>query len=500
MRFFLFIPAAGFFLSSCTMSHLGKQHTWQDTVAHTSIGQNIPLPHNGETGVYILEGGGESLAARLWLFEHAQHTIDINYYSVAKDVTGIAVSEALIRAADRGVKVRLLVDDAASKMYNYAIRLLDSHNNIEVCVYNAGIKLGSFWKRFPYLLKNRNRFFRRMHNKSIVVDNIVCMTGGRNVADEYYDFGKKYNFRDRDVMLIGAISRDATKSFELFWHAPLTVQYSRLSRKVNRRYFKKPSRYDQFHLRAADTTFFPLSMRQRVAQFPKTLKDAEKSEELVWVKSVSFVSDQPGKNEDRENREGGVTTDSLVSLIRHARHHVDIQTPYFITTDASDQLISETVKSGVKFRLLTNSLASIDNPDAFSGYRKQRKKILDTGIELYEFRPDAQVRYKLMVTAKQEAAHYRSTFGFHAKTLLIDSAIAVVGSYNFDPRSANYNTECIAIIRSAKVTQNILAHLTEEFKPENSWRVLPGKYPDKKAPLLKRIKARFWTILPKKQL
>lgn len=500
MRYVLFILVAGLFFSSCTTLQLGKKHAWQDTVAHTPIDQNIALPQNNETGVYMLEGGGQSLAARLWLFEHAQRTIDINYYSVAKDVTGLAASETLIRAADRGVKVRLLIDDAASKMYNHAIRLLDSHDNIEIRVYNAGLKLGSFWKRFPHMLKNGNRLLRRMHNKSVVIDNMICITGGRNIADEYYDYDKKYNFRDRDVMLIGNISSEATRSFELFWGDQLAVPYAKLSRKINHKYFKKPSRYDHFHQRAADTTFFPLSMRRRTAQFPQTFKDAERSGELVWVKSVSFVSDKPGKNEDRGKREGGATTDSLVDLIKNAHHCIDIETPYFITTDASEQLISEAVKRGVRFRLLTNSLASIDNPDAFSGYSKQRKKILNTGIELYEFRPDAQVRYKLMVPDKQVLKHYHSIYGFHAKTLLIDSAIAVVGSYNFDPRSANYNTECVAIIRSDKVVQALLRRLNEELKPENSWRILPGKTPDKKASLFKRIKAFCWRILPTKQM
>lgn len=500
MRFFLLI-LVGLFFSTCTTSPLRKQHTWKDTVAHTPIDQHIPLSHGKETGVYMLECGGQSLAARLWLFEHAQHTIDINYYSVAKDVTGLVVSETLIRAADRGVKVRLLIDDAASKMYNHAIRLLDSHDNIEIRVYNAGLKLGSFWKRFPHMLRNGNRLLRRMHNKSLVVDNKICMTGGRNIADEYYDFDKKYNFRDRDVMLIGdSVSARATASFELFWNDQLTVPYSKLSRRINGKFFKKPSRYDHFHFRAADTAFFPLSMRRRISQFPQTLREAERLGELIRVENVSFVSDKPGKNEDRDKREGGATTDSLVNLIKNARRCIDIETPYFITTDASDRLISESVKRGVKFRLLTNSLASIDNPDAFSGYCRQRKKILSTGIELFEFKPNAQVRYKLMVPDKQEKINYRSIYGFHAKTLLIDSAIAVVGSYNFDPRSANYNTECIAIIRSDKVVQMLLAHLNEELKQENSWHVAPGIDPDKKAPLLKRIKALCWRILPKDQM
>ncbi len=453
-----------------------------------------------KTGIYLLEGGAQSLFARLWLIDRAQDSIDIQYYSVAKDITGILVSERLVRAADRGVKVRLLIDDAASRIYNRAVRLLDSHVNIEVRVYNAGLKLGSLRRRLPHLVKNGARLLRRMHNKNITIDGIACVTGGRNIADEYFDHNRKYNFRDRDVLLVGRAVQEAAGSFDLFWNDPLTVTYTKLSPKVNRKRYRKTDRFDHLYACATDTTRFSNAMRNGVVAFADTLRKARQTGQFAWVSDVQFVSDKPGKNEGRDKREGSATTDTLLNLVRAARRTIDIQTPYFITTKVSSEAFSAAIKRGVRIRVLTNSLASIDNFEPFGAYQKCRKEIFKMGIELYEFRPDAKVRDKLILPELKAKLKKKSVYGFHPKTIIIDSSVVVAGSYNLDPRSANYNTECIAVIRSREVALALQDWVEEEFKEENAWKVSPGNNPDKKAPLIKRLKAFWWRILPKKLL
>ncbi|MCW3071287.1 MAG: phospholipase family protein [Bacteroidetes bacterium] len=450
-----------------------------------------------KTGIYTLENGGQSLASRLWFIDHSQKTIDIQYYSFAKDVTGTIAWDHIVRAADRGVKVRLLIDDAASRMRSHEIRLLDSHENIEIRVYNAGLMLGRLDRRIKKLAGNFNRLLRRMHNKAVVFDGQACITGGRNIADEYFDYDDRFNFRDRDVLLMGKAVSEVKHSFEKFWNDTLTVIYSELSGKSKNKY-QDPARFDRLHEDAAKN--FSAGLREKIAAFPANLETAQEAGEFVWVDKACYISDDPGKNEGRKNREGGICTDSLVCLIQQAKTSIDIQSPYFITTETSKRLIREAVQRGVKIRLLTNSLASIDNIEAYSGYQKDRETILKAGVLIYEFRPDAKVRYKLMAPEVQAPLNYKPVYGFHSKTIIIDGYITVIGSYNFDPRSANYNTECISIIRSAEVARNLSKHIEEEFLPENAWPVTTGCNPDSKAGVKKCIKAASKRIFPKKVL
>jgi phosphatidylserine/phosphatidylglycerophosphate/cardiolipin synthase-like enzyme len=187
-------------------------------------------------------------------------------------------------------------------------------------------------------------------------------------------------------------------------------------------------------------------------------------------------------------------------LIKAARTSVNVQSPYFITTKDAEQLIKEITDRHVQIKLITNSLASTDMVSSFGGYKKIRRKILDLGIDIYEFRPDAHERLSLMLPDLQERNHYGAVYGFHSKTLVIDSTTTIVGSFNFDPRSANFNTECIAVIRSEKIAGKVLERQEEELQPENTWHVEKGRTPDHYAPVLKRIKLLLQFIIPKQVL
>jgi phosphatidylserine/phosphatidylglycerophosphate/cardiolipin synthase-like enzyme len=451
-----------------------------------------------KTGIYTLESGGKSLASRIWLFDNAQKTIDIQYYSFAKDKTGLTASDRIVLAADRGVKVRILIDDAASRMYSYEIQLLNTHENIDIRIYNAGLMLGRLDRRLEKLSENYNRLLRRMHNKTVTIDGEICLTGGRNIADEYFDFDDRFNFRDRDVILFGKAVDQVTKSFETFWNDSLTVPFSKLSGKSKKAKRGQPKNFEDMHKKAAES--YSSEMKGYVNHFPEEIKDAQKTNKLVWVEQVSFVSDIPGKNENKKERKGGICYDSIRSLFTQAKSFIDIQSPYFITTEESESLIKETIQRGVKIRLLTNSLASIDNIEAFSGYKKDRKRILKAGVDIYEFKPDSKVRFKLMVPEVQAPLNYKPVYGLHSKTFVIDGYITVIGSYNLDPRSDNYNTECFTIIRSREVAKILSGYLDEEVLPENSWHVDENFNPDAKAGMKKRIKEFTKRIIPKRLL
>jgi putative cardiolipin synthase len=459
-----------------------------------------PLSHlmQSKTGVYVLEDGGNALVARGWLSEYAEQTIDIQYFIFSPDNVGLIACDYLVRAADRGVKVRLLVDDIMVEAGVHEILTLDSHKNIDIKIYNPGVKLGkNIYNKLVKFSTDFRSANQRMHNKTFIVDQKVVITGGRNMADEYFDYDHTYNFRDRDVLLIGEAVSAVHNSFEAFWNNPLSVPVKELVSQEDTNDIDS-TRFDKLHQYACNPDNFWPQVRTKIQELPKAFQQIQKSGELVWVDSVFFVSDVPGKNDGKKGLSGsGVCTDTLISLIKKAKHSIDIQSPYLITTDIGQTLFREAVKRGVKVRILTNSLASTDNLEAFSGYQRDRKKLLETGIEIYEFKPDAEERRKVMTGALQEKIHFTPIFGLHAKSMIIDRKITVIGTFNLDPRSANLNTECVAIIHSSKITQGVLKGMEIEFKPGNSWQTTLTSNPDSVATSTKRIKVLTKRVVPK---
>ena len=208
--------------------------------------------------------------------------------------------------------------------------------------------------------------------------------------------------------------------------------------------------------------------------------------------SVAFVSDIPGKNESIDGLGGGgLTTDALIQLVNNAKEEVIIQSPYLIISDIGYGLFKNTVAKGVKITILTNSLASTDNLEAFSGYQRNRKRLIKAGVQIYEYRPDASIRKELMKGRLQKKLDFVPIFGLHAKTMVVDDSISVVGTFNLDPRSANLNTECITIIYDQRINSDIKDIMIQEILPENAWKVTKDYNPDKEAGFGKRMKT--WT-------
>lgn len=452
------------------------------------------------TGVYVLEDGGNSMVARAYLCENAEQTLDIQYFIFSTDNVGLIACDYIVRAADRGVKVRLLIDDILVDAGPHEILTLNSHKNIEIKIYNPGVNLG---KNIAGKIKKLATDFRganqRMHNKTFTVDGKVVITGGRNIADEYFDYDHEYNFRDRDILLFGQAAKQVQQSFNTFWNSALSIPVTELVEEPGNN-FDAPDRFERLHQYACNPANFWPQVRERIKQMPDVFTQLRKSGALVWTDSVEFVSDIPGKNTANGMHDGGNTTYALTALVQRAQASIDIQSPYLIVTDEGLKLFADAVKRGVKVRILTNSLSSTDNLPAFAGYQKIRRKLLQAGVRIFEFRPDARERFNIMTGALQEKMNYTPIFGLHAKSMVIDGHITVVGTYNLDPRSANLNSECVTIVNNTTIAASVLKGMEEEYLPDNAWETTLDWNPDKEVSRGKRAATWVRRALPAKIL
>jgi len=265
--------------------------------------------------------------------------------------------------------------------------------------------------------------------------------------------------------------------------------------------FKDANRFERLHQYACNPDNFWPQVRNKIQNLPEAFREIQKSGDLVWLDSVEFISDRPGKNIIANGLPGeGYTTLSLIKLIQSARTSIDIQSPYLITAEKGIELFRKAVNRGVKIRILTNSLSSTDNLEAFAGYQKCRKDLLDAGVEIYEFKPHAAKRYKIMTGALQKKLNYSPIFGLHAKSMVVDQITTVIGTFNLDPRSAYLNTECLAVIKSKRIAQGVLHEMNEEFEKENAWQVTLRYNPDNEAGNKKQLKAFTRKIIPKEIL
>ena len=448
-----------------------------------------------KTGVYVLELGEEAMVSRAWLSEYAEQTIDVQYFIFSTDNVGLIGADYLVRAAERGVKVRILVDDIMVDATGKELLKLDLQENLSIKIYNPTANVGkNLIDKVYNLITDFNGVNQRMHNKTFTVDGKVVITGGRNVADEYFDYDREYNFRDRDVLLIGGVSSEIQESFNQFWEDSLSIPVKDLTEKSE----DLNANFENLHQYACDSNNFWPQIRKKITELPKAFKRIRESGMLQWVDSVVYVSDKPGKNKGAEMvGTGGASTDALIKIVQRAKKTIVIQTPYLVTTELSWDLFKAAIDRGVDVKILTNSLASTDNLEAFNGYQRDRETLLKIGIRIFEFKPDAEIRKKLMRGSVQQEMNYTPKFGLHAKSMVIDDYYTIIGTFNLDPRSANLNTECIAIIPSKEIAAGVLRGMNEEFRPENAWETTLDWNPDSEAGKLRQVEVKTRRIVPK---
>ncbi len=465
-----------------SLSHAGSREQLDALIA----------THPSQTGALVLEKGEHSLLVRGWLADNARRSIDVQYFIWSTDNIGTLAAEALLRAAARDVKVRVIVDDLMMHAPDDTLQALSAHPNIDIRIYNPVHSVGVRWyQRLLGIVTNFRRANQRMHDKTLIIDGQLAITGGRNMADEYFDYDHEYNFRDRDALVMGHAVSDMNRSFTRFWESPLSVPLeSQLRTPVTPAVVR--STYAALFQHARDKANFAPEVRAAIASIPETFPELARS--LTWGR-VDFISDLPGKNDGRQGLSGGgLSTASLATLLDGAREEVLIQSPYLVLSDAAIRRFRAAIERGVKIRISTNSLASTDNLQAFSGYRNQRKALLKLGLELREYKPDPLVQQQVM---QRYAALRREApvFALHAKTLVIDRQVVYIGTYNLDPRSENLNTEVGAIIHDVSQAQGVAEAIETDMLPENSWNPATEK-PDKVAGFIKRFKVRFWQLLP----
>ncbi len=446
-----------------------------------------------QTGVLLLERGATALIARAWLIQNATERIDAQYFIFQADNAGILATDMLLLAAERGVQVRLLVDDTLPQGDPELLAALSAHPNAQVRIYNPVINVGrSTPGKIGAVVTDFRGVNQRMHNKLFIADGRVAITGGRNVGEAYFDLQQEHNYRDRDVLLVEGAVASAQVSFDEFWGHTLAQPLEAVLRKPLK--YSPQAIWPVLHQYGCNPENFLPVIRARIAAVPESLRSRVDVGLYDEVSHTDYISDEPGKNHSETLEGGGITTTALIGLVREAKESIVIQTPYLVTTDVGLAVFGGAVARGVEVRILTNSLASTDNIMAFAGYKKGADALLAAGVELFELKPNMEGQREIM---NGPIVHrYRSDMALHAKSMVVDGRIAVVGSFNLDPRSANLNTESITVMYSDAVAQHLLGRMENEMKPENAWQRTESYQPEKEASVWKRFKVAVASVVP----
>jgi putative cardiolipin synthase len=415
--------------------------------------------HPGASGIYALENGLSAFAARMLLAAAAQRSIDAEYYIWRRDITGHLLFEALWNAAERGVRVRLLLDDNSTAGLDDTIAALDAHENIEVRLFNPLRHRRVRWINYALDFRRVNR---RMHNKSFTVDNEVTVVGGRNIGDEYFDADSATRFEDLDVMAVGPIVSEVSSNFDLYFNSKSACPAASLLR--------KPSAESIGNFKTAVAA---AHTRPGSAQYVAALRDSGFVTELEtgrlameWVVDARLVSDDPSKVLHAEPPRDLLMLPRLLQLTGRARVQFDLISPYFVPAFTGTKDLAQLATQGVRVRVLTNSLASTDVAAVHAGYAKRRKALLHAGLTLYELK-----RAELQRSAAAAwGTSGSSSASLHAKTFEIDGRYVYVGSFNFDPRSAYLNTEMGLLLDSPQLASR-LNHFFDTQVPARSYRV-----------------------------
>ncbi|SCK26342.1 Phosphatidylserine/phosphatidylglycerophosphate/cardiolipin synthase [Variovorax sp. HW608] len=438
---------------------------------NTALGQAVAAAaqlHPGLTGVHTLLDAHEAFAARVQLAQHAERTLDVQYYIWRNDTTGHLLLEALRAAAERGVRVRLLLDDNGIAGLDEELAALDAHPNIEVRLFNPFV-----FRPFKPLgfVTDFSRANRRMHNKSFTADNAITILGGRNVGDEYFGATDGVLFADLDVLATGPVVEQISNSFDAYWASASAYPIASM--------VKAPSAQAVAAIAARealiDRSELAATYKKAVRELPSYGALIRGDLLLVWAPAHLLVDD-PAK--------GLALAEPEQLLLHHMNEAVgtpklalDLVSPYFVPTDPGTDYFVDLARHGVRVRILTNSLAATDVLPVHSGYARHRQRLLEAGVVLYELKPElvepagkAERRDEGFRMPGGSGSAGSSGSSLHAKTFGVDKERIFVGSFNFDPRSARLNTELGIIIDSPRLAA-AMAEIFEKRVPLRSWEV-----------------------------
>ena len=425
--------AALVLLAGCALPSLRGRPTSLalSNTADTSLGHAIAptlAGHPRQTGIYPLRAGRDAFAARVLLAAAAERSIDAQYYIWHDDATGMLLFEAICQAADRGVRVRLLLDDHSTEDLDATMAALAAHRNVELRLFNPLRHRRARW--LNYLLDFR-RVNHRMHNKSFTIDNQVAVIGGRNIGDEYFQAGTEESFEDLDVIAVGPAVAEISQEFDTYWNSASAYPAQLLlGTSSSASTDSLLGSFEAARKESASTRYL-----ETLRETPLIKRLSAGRLDMQWSNS-RLVYDDPAKVTDKNHPQQLLLLSRLLDMTASPRNQFDLVSPYFVP-GKGEQRLTKLATNGVRVRVLTNSLESTDTTVVHGGYRKYRKALLRAGVSLYE-----KVRGSPSASSERsQDKHHSSATGLHAKTFQIDGRSVFVGSFNFDPRSARLNTE-----------------------------------------------------------
>ena len=414
----------------------------QDT-GDTQIGKAVQAWFAGRrasAAVFRLDSGADALGARIGLIDRAERSIDIQSYLIKDDLSGNLIALRLAVAAGRGVRVRLLMDDALTEEVDPGLLSLDEHDNIEVRVFNPFPRRRS---RLISFFANFNVLNRRMHNKSFTIDNQVSVVGGRNIADEYFETGGTTEFLDEDLLVTGAPVEEISDGFDEYWNSPEAVPMGAFDRMVA-------------HSGVSDSMNIARELLEEHLDGPFLGNVNDEIMERFDVGSldlieahVEVVQDHPDKLRHKRWRRSNEALEYLMGMVSAAEEEVIIISPYFVPEKAGVDFFTRLVRTGVRVVIVTNSLASTNHKSVHAVYSRRRKPLLREGVELYELRP----HFESMTTD--------TAVTLHSKVLTVDRKRTFVGSFNLDPRSLYLNTELGVAVDSEELATDMATSILD---------------------------------------
>lgn len=440
-------------------------HASDIDTSHTHLAELIrPLEDANPnlTGYHILYDPLEAISARLSLINKAQKSLDLQYYIWDNDNIGALALHNIIQAADRGVKVRLLIDDNNAKKMEGIFLALDQHQNIQVKLYNP-YRFRNF--RAMDMLLDLKRINRRMHNKSFIVDDQVALIGGRNMSNQYYNASDNYQFSDIDVLLVGKVVKDISQSFDEYWNDSYAYPVRQIvnPQKHQLRYASLKQQLDEHYQKITVQNYLNLANHSR--DFDQWL---DRSIRFDWVDAF-LVKDSPNKIRNKAQPNEYLNA-QLSRYIDPPQHNIDIISAYFVPEKQGTKILSTMAKKGVEVRVLTNSFKANDVWLVHAFYSKYRQELLKNGVKLYEFVPvldNITLNPATKEIAKKTKLSLKglSRSSLHAKMMTIDDKQVFIGSFNLDPRSAKLNTEIGVLLNSSSLATAI--HTTMNHDIDN---------------------------------
>ncbi len=423
--------------------------------------------HPGTSGVLLVDTGRAALDERDALIDAAVHTIDAQYYIWNSDASGRYLAARLLAAAERGVRVRILLDDINVAGRDAGLAALTAHPRVEVRVYNPTAARSGVGRLFGFI-SEFSRLNRRMHNKSFTVDHAVTIVGGRNIGNEYFDLDPAKNFRDRDILAAGPVVAEVTAGFDAFWTSRWTQLATTLAGDAP--FSPEQLKAAQGRMDGAADELRALGHALPAVRAAPGSHAAGLIARLLWV-PVRLVFDLPPDQDGMaDSSRPQAVAMALRALATAAQREILIESAYLILDEQTFAETASLTAGGVKVRALTNSLASNDLVTNHSGYARRRREMLDSGMEVFELRPDAGACQRLVVTAGGCADERE--FALHSKSLVVDRRIAYVGSFNINLRSTYLNSETALIIDSPVLAERIAGSIEELMAPDSSWQVL----------------------------